>query len=199
MRILQYGALLGIVFLSACSAAPASHAVPGADAGTGAKAAPDSETADADTGTGTDAGTDPETDAAPDADTESSSPDGGHYNCGAIEVLPPNVTVLNATTGAPICDATFTVVGWDAGAVPDTGAALCDGTFAGCPAAPSDGGTAPCSFALLGLDGADQHATFDVQVSETGFAPTVVPVKLGFGGCAPYTAASQVTVSLTPQ
>jgi hypothetical protein len=135
-------------------------------------------------------------DAAPPVDP-TSVPD-----CGAIEFIPPVLTVVNAATGSPICDPTFAIDSSDAGAS-DVAAVDCSGgtPYGGCPAPPSDGGVAPCQYALLGLSGQFGLGTssFTIDVSKSGFQSVTVPdVVTGVGGCVAFQAASQVTVKLTP-
>lgn len=126
---------------------------------------------------------------------------GAHADCGAIETLPPIVTVVYADTASPVCNPTFTVVDW-----PDGGSmAPLDGmpyacgvtTDFACPGAPADGGASPCAYALLGL-ARIQASTFGLQVSQAGYAPAVVSVMSGVGGCAAEVPASHTTVTLRP-
>jgi hypothetical protein len=124
-----------------------------------------------------------------------------HADCGAIEILPPVVTVAYADTTSPVCDPTFTVVDW-----PDGGSmAPLDGmpyacgvtTDFGCPGAPADGGASPCAYALVGL-ARIQTSTYGLQVSQAGYAPAVLSVMSGVGGCVPAVDASHTTVTLHP-
>jgi hypothetical protein len=126
----------------------------------------------------------------------------GPMDCGVIEPLPPIVTVVSATTGAPICDATFAVVGWPDGGPtpPDGGGASACGTTQnlGCPdaGAPSDGATAECRYALLGLRTTPPSA-YTIEISSAGFASATAHVNSGVGLCQDI-PASQITVMLSP-
>jgi hypothetical protein len=119
------------------------------------------------------------------------------FDCGAIELLPPIVTVVDAVTGAPICDPTF-VVDWpDGGSTSGNGMPLAcsQSMFAGCPGPPDGGGAAPCAFALAIFDAHN----VSVEVSHAGYENAVVQVSSGQGGCVPTVPASHLTVELHPR
>jgi hypothetical protein len=115
-------------------------------------------------------------------------------DCGAVLLYPPIIEVQDAVTGAPICDPTFTVGSADGGVV-EMGH-LCGSNEAndfGCPAPPTDGGAAPCTF-TLGVGGSQE--SLNVQVSKSGYETAVVAVMGGRGGCVPYVPASHSVVKL---
>ncbi len=124
-----------------------------------------------------------------------------HADCGAISSSPPIVTVVYADTASPVCDPTFTVVdGPDGGpTAPLDGMPYACGvkTDFGCPGAPADGGASPCAYALVGLN-RSQASTYGLRVSQAGYAPAVVSVMSGVGGCVPEVPASHTTVTLHP-
>ena len=139
--------------------------------------------------------------AKPDADGAGNA----HVDCGALSSYTPIVTVVYADTASPVCNPTFTVVDW-----PDGGPmAPLDGTpYAcgvtrdfGCPGAPADGGASPCAYSLIGLTSQalqPQSSTYGLQVSQAGYAPAVVSVMSGLGGCTPEVPVSHTTVTLHP-
>ena len=67
----------------------------------------------------------------------------------------------------------------------------------GCPGAPANGGASPCAYVLVGL-APSQPSTYGLRVSQTGYAPAVVSVMSGVGGCASPVPASDTTVTLHP-
>ena len=128
-------------------------------------------------------------------------PDGNAgADCGAIRFT-PIVTVVYADTASPVCNPTFTVVDWPDGGpmAPLDGMPYACGvtTDFGCPGAPADGGASPCAYALVGLDQI-QASTYGLRVSQAGYAPAVVSVMSGVGGCAAEVPASHTTVTLHP-
>jgi hypothetical protein len=131
---------------------------------------------------------------------KSTSGSQGPMDCAVIGTLPPIVTVVNAANGAPICDATFAVVGWPDGGPtpPDGGGAYACGATQdfGCPGSSSDGATATCPYALLLESGLP--TAYTVEVSSPGFASATAQVTTGVGGCVPTVPASQTTVMLSP-
>jgi hypothetical protein len=136
-------------------------------------------------------------DAAPDVDNDDSQ-------CGAIEVLPPSITVLTPPMSAG-CDPTFTLVDSpDASPAPADGGGVatpsrtypeqCPGAV-GCPP-PTGDGAATCQFVLEGLTFGGP-GPFTIEVSEPGLAPVVVTdVETGVTGCVPTVPASQIQVTL---
>jgi hypothetical protein len=107
---------------------------------------------------------------------------------------PPVITVVNAATGQPICDATVL--------------AACAGFDAGMPLVTfpaGDGGADDCSYGVVQLaaDGglyavAPLAYTCSLEVSKSGFASMTVPnVGPQGGGCTPATP-QVVTVKLPP-
>jgi hypothetical protein len=120
-------------------------------------------------------------------------------DCAAVHGLPPIVAIVDATTGTPICDPTFTVEWPDGSAVGSK-----DGMPYGCgqtkdfdcPGPSADGGSAPCAFALLALSYV-YGMNLEVEVSKPGYETTTVPVTSGLGGCA-YVPASHPIVKLHP-
>jgi hypothetical protein len=118
-------------------------------------------------------------------------------DCGAIELFPPIVEVIDAVTGAPICDPAFTVDWPDGGpSGPKDGAPFACGQSRddNCPGPPDGGGTAPCTFALAIFNAMNVN----VEVSKPDYATTIVQVSGGVGGCVPYVPASHVRVELHP-
>ncbi len=117
--------------------------------------------------------------------------------CGAIALLPPTVTVVNADTGSAICDPTFTVVAGARSTTIDGTDCGQPGTY-GCADLPIDGGARPCRYALESLG----DGTSDVEVSKAGFVSKTVSVTNGRRGGAGvdscYRPASQITVILQP-
>jgi len=118
-------------------------------------------------------------------------------DCAAVHGLPPIVTIVDATTGAPICDPTFKIEWPDGSAVGST-----DGMPYGCGQTkdfdcpgPRDGGVAPCAFALLALSDNFYGMSIEVEVSKAGYQTAVVPVTSGLGGCL-YVPASHPVVKL---
>src|SRR3954463_9768772 len=122
-----------------------------------------------------------------------------HADCGAIVISPPIVTVAYADAPSPVCNPTFTVIDWPDGGpmTPVDGMPYACGitTDFGCPGAPADGGASPCAYALLGL-GRSQASTYGLQVSQPGYAPAVVSIMSGVGGCVSEVPASHTTVTL---
>ena len=138
--------------------------------------------------------------AKPDADGAGNE----HVDCGALWSYSPIVTVVYADTASPVCNPTFTVVDWPDGgpmAPLDGMPYACGGTpdFVGCPGAPADGGASPCAYVLLGLTTQTLGtSTYGLQVSQAGYAPAVVSVMSGVGGCTPEMPESHTTVTLHP-
>jgi hypothetical protein len=119
-------------------------------------------------------------------------------DCGAIAVYPPNITVVDAVNGSPLCDPTFAVLTSNGEPLPpdDGGAYACAPDFGGCPPAPADGGAPPCTFMLSEVT---WPGSYSVRVFAPGFAPVVVDdVSGGVGGCVAYVAPSVLTVTLSP-
>lgn len=119
----------------------------------------------------------------------------GTGGCNAISLYPPVVTVVDATSGAPICDATFVAVS-SSGSL---GAVACDGAT-----------TTPCAPAVAIVPGDSAVCRFELEAFTTGsgevlagapgyLASTPFAVYGGEGGCVPYVAAAQVIVALTPE
>src|SRR5204863_8093182 len=127
--------------------------------------------------------------------------DGAHADCGAIGLLPPIVTVIYADTASPVCNPTFTILDWPDGGpmAPLDGMPYACGvtTAFACQGAPADGGTSPCAYALVGL-ARSQASTYGLQVSQAGYAPAIVSVMSGVGGCVTEVPASHTTVTLLP-
>jgi hypothetical protein len=127
--------------------------------------------------------------------------DGTGGECQAIMPEPPIFTVFDVSTGAPICDPTFTVLDVSAGGIiPGAmeGAYPCDGMgLYGCPA--SDGGTAPCQFALEAIGDMPLTSHYTIEVSAPGYsAATAYEVTSGQLGCGINLPASHITLDLTP-
>ena len=126
-------------------------------------------------------------------------PEGGPVeDCGAIELLPPAITV-KTSDGSSSCDPTFTVASGDAGQTTDAGvlsAIRCPSDVTGgCPSSATE---ASCTFILLDVDnfGSD---SLTVEVSEPGFEPVDVDgVESGESGCVPTTPATENVVTLSP-
>ena len=127
-------------------------------------------------------------------------PEGG-AGCGVVVGIPPVLSVVDATTGAAICDATFTVV-----SAPASASLPPDGGNVGVPCttgvavygvcAPDDAGDA-CPFALRWLAEVGTTLDFGVEVAKTGFEPAVVSVHAGVEFCGGgTTAASNIVVRL---
>jgi hypothetical protein len=117
--------------------------------------------------------------------------------CGAIELIPPAITV-KTESGSSTCDPTFTLVGADAS--PSTlSVTRCPSDVAGCPTGTTK---ESCTFVLFGFAGGsiDSGGTYTVAVSEPGYETTVVKdVFSGTGGCVDQpTPASYSQVTLWP-
>jgi hypothetical protein len=118
-------------------------------------------------------------------------------DCAAIELLPPIVSVVDAVTGAPICDPMFNVDWPDGGTGgPRDGAPFACGQSMDdhCPGPLDDGGARPCAFAL----GIFYASNVNVEVSKPGYATASVQVSSGRGGCVSPVPASHVVVQLHP-
>ena len=129
-------------------------------------------------------------------------PEGG-ASCGVVVSVPPVLSVVDATTGAAICDPTFTVV-----SAPASASLPPDGGNVGVPCtagvavygvcAPDDAADA-CPFALPALAEVGTTLDFSVEVAKTGFEPAVVSVHAGVAFCGGGTTpASNVVVRLVP-
>jgi len=137
----------------------------------------------------------------PDLDLNA-GPEGG-ASCGVVVGIPPVLSVVDATTGAAICDPTFTVVsapasvslppdGGNVGVPCTTGVAV----YGEC--SPDDARDA-CPFALPSLVELGTALDFSVEVAKAGFEPAVVSVHIGVEFCGGGTTpASNVVVRLAP-
>jgi hypothetical protein len=124
--------------------------------------------------------------------------------CGSVSQEPAFLTVTSATTGAPICNASFTTIAapqpYTTG--PVTGVrCTSDRTQvadAGCAPYSADGGAASCTY-LVSLGAIpDPLGPFTLEVSAPGYvSQTVSNVSAGYGGCAT-SNPSTITLSLTP-
>jgi hypothetical protein len=123
---------------------------------------------------------------------------GGPIDCGVLEELPPVFTVVDGSTAAPICDATF-VVELDASTSVQATTYRCSAADRiGCPViSTTDGQAPPCVYLLYGLLQTGQSYT--VAVSAPGYLTSVVTgvtegqaATCGF----PFLAPSQLTVGL---
>jgi hypothetical protein len=129
-------------------------------------------------------------------------PEGG-VSCGVVVGIPPVLSVVDATTGAAICDPTFTLV-----SAPASASLPPDGGNVGVPCTPEAavyGGCSPddaadaCPFALPWLAEVGTVLDFGVEVAKTGFEPVVVSVHAGVEFCGGGTTpASNVVVRLAP-
>ncbi len=129
-------------------------------------------------------------------------PEGG-ATCGVVVGIPPVLSVVDATTGAAICDPTFTLV-----SAPASASLPPDGGNVGVPCTPEAagyGGCSPddaadaCPFALPWLAEVGTVLDFGVEVAKTGFAPVVVSVHAGVEFCGGGTTpASNLVVRLAP-
>jgi hypothetical protein len=123
---------------------------------------------------------------------------GGPIDCGAILDLPPILTIVDGSTGAPVCDPTF-VVELDAStAVQATSYRCLAADRIGCPViSTTDGQPPPCVFLLYGLFETGQSYT--VAVSAPGYLTSQVAGVAGGQAATcgfPFVAPSQLTVSL---
>jgi hypothetical protein len=116
----------------------------------------------------------------------SSSSDG--TTCGSTTVIPPTVTVTDATTAAPICDANVAVTEG-----PGANGTSLDG------APDPDLNQANCRYVGSRLTTPGTHT---LQVSKTGYqtvtVPNVVTYSHSCGDSSPLPEAQAVNVSLTP-
>jgi hypothetical protein len=120
----------------------------------------------------------------------------GTGGCNSIDYPGPVLNVFDALTGAPVCDATFSIV-----AQTDAGWMLTD-AFASpcspytCPVSYDDAGAMLCPFYLAGLGYNTSGVTVDV--SAPGYKHTDVPgVAAGRSGCVPpFFPASHLDVNL---
>jgi hypothetical protein len=122
-----------------------------------------------------------------------------------VDELPPILTIVDATTGAPICDATFNavLVGDAAGVTTDPNPHRCDGTTSfGCPAFSTTDSSQPCAYALVGLGYVDARiGSYSVVARAPGYIPGLVVGITGgrTASCGfPQEAPTQVTVKLNP-
>jgi hypothetical protein len=114
-------------------------------------------------------------------------------DCASAAFLPPILTVVDAITGAPICDPTFAFDLPDGGVGPNETPFSCgQSKEMDCPAAGSDGGLVACAFALF--------TTYDVtvEVSKVGYETASVAVMPGQTGCVAYRQSTHATVKLHP-
>jgi len=123
------------------------------------------------------------------------------YHCGAIEVLPPLVRVVDVETGAPICDVTFSLAATgDAGSAPTTGDAsigvACSTEDIACVVSSVSVAAAPCEYGLR----LEDFSVSTIWVRAPGYMSNrVAGVSNGRGGgCFPYQAPSIITVALQP-
>jgi hypothetical protein len=118
--------------------------------------------------------------------------------CNAIIVYPPVLTIVDGASGNPVCDPTFAIVDVNASnPIVIADVQPCDGTSGvTCPGSPGEEKPGPCRFILNGL-GSSSVGT--LEVSAPGYLSSeVLGVSGGVGGCVPYRAPSQLTVSLWP-
>jgi hypothetical protein len=118
--------------------------------------------------------------------------------CDAIITYPPVLTIIDGSTGNPICDPTFALVDGNASSpMVITNVQECDGTSGvPCPGSPGETQPGPCRFMLNALAG---PSVSTVEVSAPGrISSEVVGVTGGVGGCVPYLAPAEFTVSLLP-
>jgi hypothetical protein len=118
-------------------------------------------------------------------------------DCGVIIAYPPVLTVVDGSNGTPICNPTFAIVNVNASnPIVIADVVECDGTSGlACPGSPGEQ-PGPCRFVLERL-GSSSVGT--LEVSAPGYLPfEILGVAGGVGGCVPYRAPSQVTVSLFP-
>jgi hypothetical protein len=126
-------------------------------------------------------------------------------DCGVTGELPPILTIVDASNGNPICDATFNavLVGDASGVDTDPNAHQCDGTTSfGCPAFSTIDSSQPCEFALAGLTYVNVGVnSYSVAIRAPGYVPGLV-VGVSGGRAAscglPPEAPTQVTVKLNP-
>jgi hypothetical protein len=119
-------------------------------------------------------------------------------DCNVIIAYPPILTIIDGSTGNPICDPTFALVDGSASSpMVITNVQECDGTSGvPCPGSPGETQPGPCRFILNGLGG---PIFSTVEVSAPGrITSEVVGVAGGVGGCVPYQAPAEFTVSLLP-
>jgi hypothetical protein len=129
-------------------------------------------------------------------------PEGGG-GCGVVVGIPPVLSVVDATTGAAICDPTFTLVSAPASASlsPDGGnvGVPCTTGVAGYGECSPDDAADACPFVLPWLAEVGTVLDFGVEVAKTGFEPVVVSVHAGVEFCGGgTTSASNVVVRLAP-
>jgi hypothetical protein len=134
--------------------------------------------------------------------SSSETPDAGQQqaaDCAAIVPLWPVLTVVNAATGAPLCDPTVALLLPGDGGLEPLTYSDCPTTQApGCPSPAADGAPPPCAFALS-MFGEGSLGKGTIAVSAPGFETASVPnVANGNEGCPPEFAASSVTVQLSP-
>ena len=113
---------------------------------------------------------------------------GSQVPCDPGQTDSPTITVANAATGKPLCDATVVVLG--------------QGDAGGCDRAGNgDGG---CGYVCPGIGGIDVNTLVTLQVSQTGFqTATATGVHGQFLGCSdstsvPFDSSQQVSVELQP-
>ena len=129
-------------------------------------------------------------------------PEGG-ASCGVVVGIPPVVSVVDDTTGAAICNPTFTLV-----SAPASVSLPPDGGNVGVPCAPAvagyggcspDDATDACPFALPWLAEVGTVLDFSVEVASSGFAPSIISVHAGVEFCGGGTTpASNFVVRLAP-
>jgi hypothetical protein len=122
---------------------------------------------------------------------------GGVPTCGAIEIIPPVITVKTWSDSSE-CDPKFRVVEGGGASLADLSATRCPSNVAGCPA---DATEQSCTFVLFGMGlntvGTDDPIT--VQVTESGFEPGIIKgVATGSGGCVSGPPATNSVVTLGP-
>ena len=143
----------------------------------------------------------PEAGATAAADAGAGAGAGG---CNLIIEVPPVIAVVNAETGNPVCDPTFTIVAApEAAPVPADGGnigTLCTpegAVYGGCW--PGDASGA-CAYILNWIDDEGISEEYTVQVSKDGFESKIVPsVRGGVVYCGGgVTPASHLVVALSP-
>lgn len=125
---------------------------------------------------------------------------GGPVDCGVLEELPANITIVDASNGSPICDPTFAVELDGSTSVQVVGYRCLAANSIGCPAIPTtDGQPQPCVFIVYGLHQTGHSDT--LAVGAPGYLTTQVANVAGGQAATcgfPYVAPSQLTVKLSP-